>query len=254
MSQTDTLQLSWRDSIPPGTFLLPLHLGGIEVARFAARKFDAAVDTALSVALLTAVDGSPTTDALRRLGCARVHVVRSASELRNLPQRPDVVIVDRRYTSLAPDGAQLRPLLDDVARQGGHVIVLAQDEPAWNASPLWDVIRLRRDPTLAPGIAAVIDSTHPMVRAPNAIDSTAFQDWVFALGYNSVSVAANATVETPILYDARRPLLVTAPVGNGRMTYAELALAPQWMSIHPGAFRVLANLLSMRAPREGPHE
>jgi uncharacterized membrane protein len=163
-------------------------------------------------------------------------------------------MVDRRYTSLASDGAQLRPLLDDVARGGGHVIVLSQDAPAWNASPLWDAIRLRRDPALEPRVPASIDAAHPMVRTPNAIDSTAFQDWVFASGYNRVSVAAGAAVETPVRYDSERPLLVTAPVGSGRMTYAELALAPQWMSIHPGAFRILANLLSMRAPREGPHE
>jgi hypothetical protein len=30
----------------------------------------------------------------------------------------------------------------------------------------------------------------------------------------------------------------------GRLTYVDLALGPQWMNVTPGAFRLLANILS----------
>jgi hypothetical protein len=40
------------------------------------------------------------------------------------------------------------------------------------------------------------------------------------------------------------PLLLTRKLGRGRMTYVDLALAPQWLNVHPGAYRLLANLIS----------
>jgi len=246
LSQTDTLHLIWRDSFPEGASMIPVTLGGIEVARFAARKFDAAVDTGLNVGLLTALKNSPTLDALRRLGLPHVHQFRSVDEARATLTALNVLVIDRRYMTLSPKNELLRPLLEDLTRHGGHVIILAQDAQTWNVSPLWEPIRLQRDPTLSAQPPAFVDTAHSFLRVPNRLGASAFQDWVFASGYNSVSFTGDSSVEIPIRYDARRPLVVTAAVAGGRITYTELAFGPQWMSIHPGAFRILANLLSWR--------
>jgi LmbE family N-acetylglucosaminyl deacetylase len=254
LSQTDTLDLSWRDSIPEGTFMAPVTLGGIEVTRFAARKFEVAGDTTLSVCLLTALQASPTADALRRLGLRRVQCVRDAGELEASAVGIQVLVIDRRYTTLAQDTPLLRSRIDDLLQRGVHVLILAQDAQMWNASPLWRIVRLERDPTLAPQPPALLDTAHGVLRTPNAVTAQSFQEWVFASGYNRVTVARDSAVETPVRYDTERPLLVTARVGNGRMTYADFAFAPQWMSIHPGSFRILANLLSMRTSDEIPHQ
>lgn len=246
LSQTDTLHLKWRDSIPEGASMIAVTLGGIEVARFAARKFDVAVDTSLNVGLLTALKNSPTADALRRLGLPHVHQFRNVEEARTASAALNVLVIDRRYTTLSPKSEPLRPLLDDLTRRGGHVVILAQDAQPWNASPLWEPLRLQRDPTLSAQPPAFVDTAHSFLRGPNRLGAPAFQDWVFASGYNNVSVTGDVSVEIPIRYDARRPLVITAAVAGGRMTYTELAFGPQWMSIHPGAFRILANLLSWR--------
>ncbi|MCC6395832.1 MAG: PIG-L family deacetylase [Bacteroidetes bacterium] len=248
LSQTDTLHLIWRDSIPEGVSMVPVTLGGIEVGRFAARRFDAAIDTSLAVGLLTALKNSPTAVALRRLGLPHVHELHSVAEARTSLAALAVLIIDRRYTTLSPRSDLLRALTVDLTQRGGHVIILAQDAQSWNASPLWETLRLQRDPTLAAQVPAFVDTTHRLLRVPNRLDASVFQDWVFASGYNSVSIAGPASVETPVRYDARRPLVVTAAAGEGRMTYTDLAFGPQWMSVHPGAFRLLANLISWRNP------
>jgi len=41
-----------------------------------------------------------------------------------------------------------------------------------------------------------------------------------------------------------KPLIVSLTDGKGKQTYVDLALGHQWMNIHPGAYRLLANLIS----------
>ncbi len=253
LSQTDTLHLHWRDSLSAGMYLAPLTLGGIEVARFAARKFDLDVDTTMRVGLFTSIEASPTADALRRMGLSSVRTFRTAAGLSAARDDLDVLLIDRRVTTLSPDAPRIRPIVDQIAERGGHIIILAQDASAWNSTPLWDMVHLEHNPTLSPDVPAIMDTTHELMSTPNILEKSAFEDWVFASGYNTVKISGGSKVDTPVWYDSKHPLLVTALDGNGRKTYADLAFGPQWMSIHPGAFRILANLLSMRTTRDGSH-
>jgi len=42
----------------------------------------------------------------------------------------------------------------------------------------------------------------------------------------------------------KSPLIAEWKLGSGTLTYVDLALEPQFLNILPGAFRLLANLLS----------
>jgi hypothetical protein len=79
---------------------------------------------------------------------------------------------------------------------------------------------------------------------PNPIASTDWQDWLFARAYNIVALPATKGTEIPLrAAPGGEPLLVTTKKGQGRKTYVDLALNPQLMNVHAGAFRLLANLI-----------
>jgi hypothetical protein len=226
--------------------MIPVKIAGIEVAQFAAREFQVQVDSSKRVVLLTALEGSPTADALRRLGLPRLRVVRTVEQLTASVDDCDVLVVDRRVTSLWPESARLRPLLEDMTRQRKHVVFLAQDDVAWNANPLWDQVALARDASLAANVEVERDSLHGAMRTPNVLSGSDFDNWIFARGYNVVGTKSSPGLEIPLCSsEKKRPLVVTAAVHGGRMTYVDLALGPQWMSIHPGSLKILANLLSL---------
>jgi hypothetical protein len=247
-SVTDTLHLTWRGITAEGTHILPLCIGSTAVAQCAVRQFTATVDTNIRVVLLTGYVSSPAAEALRRLGLAHVHVARSMRDLATVAGRPDVLIVDRRATTLIASEVPSAGRLDSLARQGTHVIVLSQDDRAWQERPLWPAISLKRDASLGAGSVLESDSLHPLVSGPNRLTREDFSNWIFAAGYNAVTVTGEGPTEIPLSAGKKRPLVVTQRVGNGRMTYVDLALAPQWMSIHPGSFRILANFLSLGGP------
>jgi hypothetical protein len=251
-SITDTLLLNWKTAVTEGTHLLPLRVGGTVIAQCAVRQFNATADTTLRVTLLTGFVSSPTAEALRRLGITQVQITRSRRDVMRSGGRPDVLIVDRRATSLIAAEMPSARDLDSLSRQGTHVIILSQDDFAWKERPLWPAITLKRDASLGTFSALESDTLHPMVTGPNRLTGEDLTNWVFASGYNAVSVSGGGAVESPFRSRSGHPLVVTQRAGNGRMTYVDLALAPQWMSIHPGSFRILANLLSLGGPaREG---
>jgi hypothetical protein len=63
-------------------------------------------------------------------------------------------------------------------------------------------------------------------------------------GYNAVAAGETAVVPLRSAVDGN-PLIVTAAAGQGKRTYVDLALSPQLMNVHAGAFRLLANLISI---------
>jgi hypothetical protein len=84
---------------------------------------------------------------------------------------------------------------------------------------------------------------------PNRIVESDFDGWVQERGLYFLSewdpaftplVEMNDPGEAPL-----RGSLLVAPVGEGVYVYAALALFRQWSSHVPGAYRLLANLLSL---------
>ena len=244
LSMTDTLRLDWRTTVTEGTHVLPVRIGGTVVAQCAVRQFPAVADTGMHVVLLTGYVSSPTAEALRRLGLPHVQIARSVRDV-EAAGRVDVLIIDRKATTLVASDLPPAALLDSLAQQGTHVVILSQDEQAWKKRSLWPAITLKRDPSMGTGNILESDSLHPLVTHPNRLTQEDLSDFLFATGYNAVTVTGGNEFESPLHARTGRPLVVTKPIGTGRMSYVDMALAPQWMSIHPGSFRILANLLSL---------
>jgi hypothetical protein len=240
----DTLFLTWKGNPEDGSYLIPVDIHGITVARFAARKFAAEVDSSKKIGVIPGFANSPIFDALRRLGL-RFTKVEIGPKLPQQIDALDVLIVDRRALMLHPDLIQQKTAIDQFVTKGGHLIVLAQDATSWNAQPLWAGIQLTPTQRFDAEIPLLLDSSHSFLSYPNRITADDWNDWLFRRSYNLLSGEMIESASAPVRAElGGEPLLLTIRDGQGRRTYVDLALTPQLMNIHAGAFRLLANLIS----------
>jgi hypothetical protein len=243
-SQTDTLVLNWSVPLPEGSYLMPLKIGEDSVAQYVVRSFPVRVDSTKRIGLMAGVQASPTIDALRRLRLPVRTVVASRS-LQDQLRELDVLLIDQRAWTLLPDARLRAAELEEFARRGGHVVVLPQDDRVWNAHPPVRGITLQRTLALSPFSSLVVDASSTVARAPNDLTAEDWSVWLYRFGYNNVSLETAA--EWEVVVKERRtnqPLVVSKPLGQGRFTYIDLDLQHQWMNIHAGALRLLANILA----------
>ncbi len=243
-SHLDTLKLTWKRPLQDGTYAIPVIIGQDVVGRFAARKFEAKVDSNKRITLITGIDDSPTEEALRRLG---VHWKKIQTEQKTTLDfsATDVIIIDRRALTFQPQWYNSKKELEQFVAKGGHLIVLTQDAEVWNEKPLIDGMTLKPSSTIDEITQLSVDSSQALLSNPNRITGDDWTNWLYRKGHNTVSGQALGNAAIPIkTTDGQNPILITWKRGLGKITYVDLALQPQFMNIHPGAFRLLANLLS----------
>lgn len=240
----DTLTLRWTGALKESTYVLPIKIGGMVVGRFAARKFDAQVDTAKRIALVPGVTNSPIQDALRRLG-VRWRLLDTGRGLADQLSQVDVVLVDRRALTFQTELVQKRTVLEEFVKKGGHLLVLSQDADVWNASPLVQDFQLKTSPFFDEQTPLDSILTHKLLQSPNKLEQSDWLNWLYQRSYNVVSGQALAAAEVPIKTSfGGSPLVIQWHIGSGTMTYVDLALQHQLLNIHPGGFRLLANMIS----------
>jgi len=243
-SELDTLVLSWRRPLAEGTYLVPVMISMQEVARFAARQFEAKVDTTRRIGLITGIESSPTADALRRLGVKYTLTKFDADAPADL-NRFHVILVDRRALTLDSGLVTRKDVFERFVEGGGRLIVLAQDAEVWNAWNLVDGLNLIPTAAYDEETSVEADSTHRLMSYPNVIGSDDWLEWLFRRAFNVVTGPALELGGVPVRTAAdHRPLIGIWKRGTGTLTYVDLALHPQFLNIHPGAYRLLANLLS----------
>jgi len=242
--QTPTLFLDWKGNPEAGAYRIPIEIAADTVAWFAARKFTAEVNRNKRVGVLSGLSTSPLTEALRRLGVQ----ARLLDPQKNAVQQMDsldVLLVDRRALTLAPEINKLKKELLAFTQRGGHLIVLSQDAAVWNASSLWKGLSLAPSTIYDEAIPLRDVESHALLSAPNQLAAEDWSGWLYARGYNTVTITETDGIAAPLrTVEGDAPLLVTKKTGSGKITYVELALTPQLLNIHPGAFRLLANLVS----------
>jgi len=244
-SVIDTLTLAWQGNPAEDTHVIPVSIDGLPVAQFAARKFAVEADRAKRLGLMTGLQSSPTAEALRRLNLDFTLVTPKPESVQHL-QTFNVLIIDRRALSLQPEIATLQAELNRFVERGGHLIVLAQDAAAWNAKPLWEGMRLTATSQFEATIPIQVEAGEALLNKPNLLAADDWNDWLFLRGYNVVSGVALASAKVPIRAGFNgSALVIITPAGQGKRTYVDLALSPQLMNIHAGAFRLLANLISL---------
>lgn len=188
--------------------------------------------------------------ALRELG-ATVDLLGDEDLGSETLSRYDVLVIGTRAYAVRPALTSANPDVLAFARAGGHVVVLYQ-------TPEFDAASLAPHQAELPGNAeevseedapvALLDPDHPLLRSPNRISATDFEDWVEQRG--SKFLTQWGPEFTPLVethdrgQEPQRGVWLTAPVGSGHWTYVALALHRQTPYGVPGAYRILANLLS----------
>lgn len=185
--------------------------------------------------------------ALRALGVS-VDLLTPADLLsRDLSAYSTLMLGVRTYTA-APALAQAQAVLGQFARSGGTVVVQYQSSD-FPGAPF--ALHLGNTP------AKVVDEhsqvtllvpNNTLFTTPNRITAADFDGWVEERGHGFA--ASWAREWTPLLSTAdpdqapQRGGLLVAPVGRGRYVYLALALYRQLPEGIPGAYRLLANLVS----------
>jgi len=188
--------------------------------------------------------------ALRLLGASVRVLDEGALEELDLAGLHTIVVGSRAYeTNAALRRANLRLLA--WARGGGRLVVLYQKYPY--AQPGLAPYKL----TYAQPHDRVTDETapvrflvpdHPLLTTPNRLGPADFAGWVQERGLYFARSWDPAC--TPLLSCAdpgeppRDGGLLVAPLGQGQWVYCAYSLFRQWPAGVPGAYRILANLVS----------
>jgi LmbE family N-acetylglucosaminyl deacetylase len=218
-------------------------------ADYQARGVDVKVAPGLNVGYVTGT-GDDVPAALDQLGL-HPHLL-SATDLASADlTRYDAIVLGIRAYSNRPDLAANNPRLLDYVKQGGVVIVQYQ-------SPEYDHDYGPYPYKLGGNAEKVVDETdpvtfanpaHPLFQWPNKITPADFNGWVEERGHGFMQswdehYAALTTTADPG-QDPQRGGLLYAPYGKGVYIYVAFALYRQFPEAVPGAYRILANLVSL---------
>ena len=214
-------------------------------AELETRKVDVKVAQGLRVAYVMG-PGDLVPDAMEGLGLT-AHLL-SDDELASSDLSAwNVIVVGIRAYSVRPALAAAQPRLNDFVRNGGTLIVQYQSENFPAPYPL-SMGRMAERVVDEDAPVKLLDQSNPVLNWPNKITPADFNDWVEERGHSfldSWDPAYTALTETadPGQDPQRGGLLVCHP-GKGIYIYEAYALYRQLPELVPGAYRILANLLS----------
>jgi LmbE family N-acetylglucosaminyl deacetylase len=224
---------------------------------------DARVDPRASVGYVMG-SGDGVAEALRQLGVPVTLLDADALASGDLGRFSTIVTGIRAFEVRPELRAGLARLLD-FARAGGHLVVQYNRAAFNQIGPRPTPAETAGASPFAPYPAAVssrrvTDETaplnvlvpdHPFFRTPNAIGPRDFEGWVQERAIQLLDARdpryrelLSATDPFPQNPGEQKGLLVEAPVGRGTWTYVGLVLFRQAAAGTPGAYRLLANLVS----------
>ncbi|MDP6608034.1 MAG: PIG-L family deacetylase [Vicinamibacterales bacterium] len=166
--------------------------------------------------------------------------------------RFDAILVGTRAYAVRPDLHRSNDRLLAFAERGGHLIVLYNTQefiPSRHAPFPGDLPRRSEEVSEEDAPVVMLAPDAPVLAWPNRITAADFDGWVEQRGskfWRSWADAYTAVVES---HDTGQPPQrggwLTVAVGQGHYTYFAYALHRQLPSGVPGAYRLLANLLSV---------
>jgi hypothetical protein len=160
----------------------------------------------------------------------------------------NVIVIGIRAYSVRPELAKAQPRLDEWVRNGGTLVVQYQSSNFPAPLPLSLGGRLPERVVDEQAPVKLLDASNPLLSFPNKITTADFDGWVEERGHSFMETwdpGYTALTETadPGQDPQRGGLLVTHP-GKGTYIYVAYALYRQLPELVPGAYRILANLIS----------
>jgi LmbE family N-acetylglucosaminyl deacetylase len=243
----DTIRLFPKGQIPPGNHAAELTVSGRgETRQFIARSFEVHADTTKRVCLLTGITHSPIAEALRRLHIRFLESDSAALASGDLSSF-SVIVIDQDALLQRKDIVHVLGRLQSWVQGGGQMVVLPQYYATVNGSDIGRGMVFRLGPALEPQTPLTLDTLGGFLTRPNLLQAQDWQGWVVARAMGSVEVRNAQPAEVPVrAQTSGDPLIVTIPEHKGRIIYVALDVYSQLVNVHPGTFRLLANLLAYR--------
>jgi len=242
-SRLDTLFLTWKELPEEGSHIIPIKIKDESVGGIVVRRFEVATGGARNVGLISPYESGPTEETLRRLKL-RIRRISLASEsLADIPDL-DVLIVDHRALTFRQISPKQRRSIENRVRSGLHLVVLTQDASVWNRSPLVDGISLLRVEGNDEKTEVAYEPDHPFMTSPNKLTDEDWNNWIYERTLNGVDVRSLDGALTAVARSSEgNPYILTKGFGSGKVTYVNLSLHHQFINIHDGAMRILANVI-----------
>jgi LmbE family N-acetylglucosaminyl deacetylase len=159
----------------------------------------------------------------------------------------NVIVIGIRAYSVRPELAVAQPRLDQFVRQGGTLIVQYQSSNFPAPLPL-TMGRMAERVVDEQAPVRLLDPANRLLTWPNTIKPADFDGWVEERGHSFLDTwdpGYTALTETADAgQDPQRGGLLIAHPGRGNYIYDAYALYRQLPELVPGAYRILANLLS----------
>jgi hypothetical protein len=209
------------------------------------RKVDVKLAPGLRIGYVMGT-GDLVPDAIEGLGVAP-HLI-TASEITSGDLSAwNVIVIGIRAYSARPELVAAQARLAEFVRRGGTLIVQYQSSNFPAPFPL----SMGRNPERVMDERAqvkLLQPADPLLKRPNAITDADFGGWVEERGHSFLdSWDANYTALTETAdpgQDPQRGGLLVAHSGKGTYIYVAYALYRQLPELVPGAYRLLANILS----------
>ena len=214
-------------------------------AQLKTRKVDVKLAPGLRVGYVMGT-GDLVPEAIEALGAAP-HVLTAAELASSDLSAWNVIVIGIRAYSVRPELAAAQPRLREFVERGGTLIVQYQSGSFPAPLPL-SMGRMPERVVDERAPVKLLDPANPLLTWPNAITTADFDGWVEERGHSfldSWDPGYSALTETadPGQEPQRGGLLVAHP-GRGTYIYVAFALYRQFPELVPGAYRLLANLLS----------
>ena len=237
-----TFESGWQSIGYPG--LLPYNI--YRPAQSRTRKVDVKLASGLRIAYVMGT-GDLVPDAIEELGVTP-HLLSDSDLTTSDLSAWNVIMVGIRAYSNRPALTAAQPRLDDFVRNGGTLIVQYQSGNFPAPLPLSMNNRMPERVVDEQSPVKLLDPVHPLLTHPNRITETDFSGWVEERGHGFLDswdkAYAPLTETQDEGQDPQRGGLLVAHPGKGTYIYVAYALYRQLPELVPGAYRLLANLLS----------
>jgi hypothetical protein len=239
----------------PGVDVLRIRLGGTRVA-LPVHKIDVRTPTGLRIGLLRSRDDTlPGILGAGGLGLGWSELSDADIAVADLASF-DTIVVDVRALRDRPEARRgFRRLLEFAAGAGHRLVVFHQKDTEFHpvgegfrGAPFQPFQVGRARVTRADAPVTILRPDHVLLNHPNRIVPADWDGWEQERALYLPSSRADAYEEVLEIHDPGQPpergALLYARTGDGEYVYCALALWRQLKKLHPGAVRILANLLS----------
>lgn len=241
----------WRESVEEIFHRQSERSYLVTPARTLVRRVSLQVSRGTRVGYVMGV-GDRVPDALVQLG-ATVTLLDAAQVAGGDFTRFDAIVIGTRAYAVRSELPAATASLLAFAKAGGHVVVLYQTpefHPETMAPYPASLPQDAEETTEEDAPVRLLAASDSSLTVPNRITPRDFDGWIEQRGSKFLTdLAPQYTVLVETHDHGQAPqagIWVTAPVGTGRWSYVALALHRQLPYGVPGAYRILANLLTPR--------